>query len=179
MAYAIKNNKDLIETYSKEEIDEKILHGDMVGMFSINSSHFGPEVVQEEHIEDGAVTENKIGDYAIKNKHLGPEVVEAGNIAEGAICKVGTYTGAEGKTEITGLGFEPSMVIVLSSYLALQHFIFENGWNITYYDASNKIVNNDGYSSDELRTADGFKIASGVSDILNKAGETYRYIAFR
>lgn len=114
MVNGIKNNKDLVEVYSKEAIDEMIASGDMVGLFSIKSGHLGLEVVQTEHIEDGAVTAEKIGDFAIKNSHLGPEVVDEGNIVEGLLPKMGYYVGTGEDVEQTiNIGFKPRLVILL------------------------------------------------------------------
>lgn len=165
-----RKTKCIKETYTKEKIDE-LLKDVQVGDGGITTTK----------IATGAVTETKLATDAVTSTKIADNSVTAAKIAGDAVYKVGTYTGAEDLDEITGLGFKPSFVIVLSQYLGIQHYIFGDAWNVTYYDTTNKVVNNDARAGTELLTDDGFKLAytSDIGDLLHVTDKTYTYIAFR
>lgn len=94
----------------------------------------------------------------------------------------GTYFGTGAATRTVSLGFKPSVVIVVGSGLPMMYFDSENN----KYRAMAAFGLSDGASLGIEMTSTGFKakngdstVAKGCTPLLNEAGSTYFYLAFR
>ena len=128
-------------------------------------SFISKELLCGSHISDGSI-------------HLSAE--QQTFLHEPFIC--GTYFGTGEATKSFSLGFAPSVVIVIGNGLPLMYVNHAAGKNY----ALGAVGLRDGSSLGIELSSNGFKVKSGESSIsrscyplLNEAGTTYFYIAFR
>lgn len=182
--FGICKDKSMVETYSKEQIDEIVANIDTV----IEDGE-----ITTEKLADGAVTADKIDEYAITNEKLGLSCVGASNIERGAIApmhifngavthekldeyavfKTGSYVGT-GANQTIDVGFKPKWVILLSSD-GWRFDLTENFTAFMGYDVDNKEVSSGAMQPTNI-TSNGFKVDTTEMKAENVQ---FDYIAFR
>lgn len=95
--------------------------------------------------------------------------------AAAADCKVGSYTGTAATLGVTGVGFQPDLVIILGAGSRIPYFktATMGSNNSTSFVATSTLLTTRFTSLD----ADGFTLSSN-SDV-NATGETFYYAAFK
>ena len=129
-----------------------------------------PSFISKEHLCGSHINDTAIHLSAEQQTYLNTPFVS------------GTYFGTGAATRSISLGFKPSVVIVVGSGLPMMYFDSANN----KYHAMAAVGLSNGASLGIEMTTTGFKVKSGDSTVakgchplLNEAGTTYFYLAFR
>lgn len=180
--YAVQDDKSLVETYSKEEIDKKIQDGSLIGEKVIKSASIFPLAVKNEHLAEGSVALDNMQDGSVNTSKLVDKSVTFEKLSEDAVKVTGTYTG-DGRLLHISLGFTPSYLKIMTAVSERDHQLciwvdVMNGMETGYFfeEVDGEENSYPIWSGSSKTIEDG---GFGVMNDLNMEGIIYSFIAFR